>query len=929
MPSRETTVARLGLVALAIALWKHASLLIFDGQLPRRPEAVWLLVITYVVSFAALLVAASSSARAVKYARYSIGAFVLVSVVVAFRDSIEKASSEFLPTNDGHLFMDVAARDLLAGRNPYLEPLAEAFRIYRMPLSYSTPLLDGDFSDRQAYPALSFLTLVPAILLHVPTYLVYGAAFIAAVAIAIQKAPWWARPIVAAAFTLEQTYYSFAFGGVTDTVWVLFLVGAIVWWRTRPVAAAVLIGLACAYKQHPWFLVPLLLVRLGHEHGERPWGPAGRRFVAIVAGVFVLINAPFMVWNARAWYQGITEPLVAPMIQLSEGLTAFSMTGWIAMPRAGTSVIFWSVYALALFAYVRHTRMLRDWCWVVPGVVLWFGYRALMSYWYFFALTAVVAMFTAKGDAESEEDGDADAPPAGPSWRPTGIAAGVLGAGIVAFMVWSAGRPPPMRVALVSTIEAWDLRGFSMRVRVDNMIARTVKPQFWMQSTGIQPMPWVIDKGPIELKPGESEEYVIRAPKSFREFDVTERARLEVHDRIDPGQRTFMSLNGDRTLKRPDAVPNPDFRVVETRTHVPSGWAFESTDAKLAVPNLLRNEARLAFEFAAQTVRERQSSFAACVVAQHLGDLSTGSRSAVLSTVLPLPDSGLKLSVNVPASANKPPFDTLYGVVLAVPSFRVVVLFGDEIAHGTLPTGEAFMSLPVKRGAWTTVEIAPRAILEQHRAPLRVVRHKYLRFPTLDFPSVPLEIGLLATAPKGVSATVEFGRIEQLGSTRPYEQLAQRSSPAEHAAWRAEIDLENANYAKAIQRLQFANEKEPTTERLIRLGDAYLFEKDYARARDAFAKASAGGEVPEAEQGLGFALIDLKDYAGAREHLERSRAIYEKVEKSSPRFRYMNALIGLMRISAFESNCDAAKRYRDEIVAEAPALPPPSIFPCP
>lgn len=924
MASRETTVARLGLVALAIALWKHASLLIFDGLLPRSPIAVWLLAITYAVSFAALLVAASSSERASRYARYSVVAFLLVTFVVAFRDSNEKAASEFFPTNDGHLFMDVAARDLLAGKNPYLEPLAEAFRIYRMPLSYSTPLLDGDFSDRQAYPALSFLALVPALLLHIPTYLVYAAAFVAAVAIAIQKAPWWARPIVAAAFTVEQTYYSFAFGGVTDTVWVLFLVGAIVWWRTRPVAAAILIGLACAYKQHPWFLVPLLLVRLGHDHGERPWGPAGRRFAAIVAAVFVVVNAPFAIWNGRAWFQGITEPLVAPMIQLSEGLTAFSMTGWITMPRSGTSIIFWSVYALVILAYVRHTRVLRDWCWVVPGVVLWFGYRALMSYWYFFAITAVVAMFTA--NAREEED---EAPPNDLPWRPTVIAAGVLLAGIVGFIIWCVGRPPPFTVTLVSTIEAWDLRGFALRVRVDNKIARPVKPQFWMQSNGLQPMPWVIDKGPLELKPGESEEYQIRAPRSFREFDVTERARLEVHDRLDPGVRTFISINGDRTLKIPDAIPNPDFRIVETRTRVPSGWAFESADAKLTVPHVLRSEARLAIEFAPQAMHERQSSFAGCVVAQHLADLSTGARSAVLSTLLPLPEAGMKISVNVPVDANKPPFDTLYGVVLAVPRFRLVVLFGDDIAQGTLPTGELFTSLPVKRGEWTTVTVDPRVILERHQAPLRSVRHKYLRFPTLDFPSVPLELGLLVTAPKDRALVAEFGRIEQLGSVRPYDQLAQRSSHAEHAAWRAELDLENGSYPKAIARLQLAIEKEPTTERLIRLGDAYLLDKDYPHARDAFMRAIGGGDVPEAEQGLGFALIDLKDYAGAREHLERSRAAYEKIEKVSPRWRYINALTGLLRVSAFENKCDAAMKYRDEIVAEAPGVVPPSIFPCP
>lgn len=932
MPLRETTIARLGLVALAIALWKSAAALVFEGLLPRYPTAVVLLAVTYVASFVCLLVASSTSAKATRIAGASLGALAAITTVVVFRDAVAKASSEWMPTNDGHVFMDVAARYLLGGKNPYAQGLADAFRVYRMPLSYATPLVDGDFSDRQAYPALSFLVLVPAVLAHVPTYLVYAAAFVAAVAIVVIKAPWWARPIVVAAFTLEDTYFAFAFGGVTDTVWVLLLVGAIVCWRRRPTWAAVLIGLACAYKQHPWFLVPLLLVRLGHDHGEPPWGRAARRFVAIVAAVFVAVNLPFVVWGPRIWIAGITEPLVAPMVQLSEGLTAFSMTGWISMPRAGSSAIFWGLYALALFTYARHTRVLREWCWVVPGVVLWFGYRALMSYWYFFALLALAAMVMGLGEGdESAEPAEREAAAMKDrSWRPTVIAACVLAAGIGGFMVWCALRPAPFRMTLVETVETWERRAFLLHVRLENRRDRALRPQFSLQSNSMQPLGWLIVRGPDEVLPGQSAEYTIRAPRVFAEYDVTEDARLSVHNRLEPGHRAFLTVPGERSLKMLDAIPNPAFTVVETRTQVPSGWTFESSnrDAKLTLAKTREARARLTFDFAAETPAVQSTpDFAVCVVGQHLAEVAPGTRKALLSTVLPLPETPFTLDVNVPPSANRPPWDELYGVMLAVPDFRAVVLFGDDVPRGTLPSGEVFTSLPVPRGEWSTATLSPRALLERLQAPLHQVRYKYLRAPTLDFPSVPVELGLLATAPAGKQISVQLGRITQT-VTRPTQQLFDHSSPAGLAAWRADLDLENGNYEKAVKQLEIATTLEPTVARLLHLADAYFLSKDFVRARDTYARLLAGGDLLEAEKGIGLSMVELGDLDGAFAHLTKARDRYVEIEKTPPRWHYLATLRGLATVHAKRNDCATALRYRDEIAREAPSLTAPALGTC-
>lgn len=919
MVVRETMVARLGLVALAVALWRIAGPIVFDGLLPRYPAAVVLLCIVYLVSFGSLLSAVARPDKVTKVAAASLAAFALAMAVFMFRDAVRKASADIYPTTDGHLFMETAARFVLAGKNPYAERLADAFRIYPMPMSQVTPLVDGDFSDRVAYPALSFLVLVPALLLHIPTYLVYACAFIAAASIVIQKAPGWARPFVVAVFISDEAFSAFSFGGVTDTVWVLFVVGAVVWWRSRPTAAAFLIGLACSYKQHPWFLVPLLVLRIAHDHSERPWGPAARRFLAITAGVFALVNVVFVLIGPHRWLNGVSEPLAAPMAQLSEGLTALSMTGVIPMPRNGTSAIFWATYALSLFAYARHTRVLRQWCWVLPAVVLWFSYRALMSYWYFFALVAIAALF-ADGDDEQRSEEPSR------SWRPVAIAGGAWATALCGFLVWCATRPAPFVVEIAGPTDAWERFGFVLRVRVENRLDRVAFPQFWLQSTSQQPLPWQLEDGPAALAPGESGLFVVRAEHIYAQFDITEGARLEVRDRVDASRRAFVTVPGDRSLKRLGAVPNADFRFIESRSRVPTGWTYEGSQSKLIVANDVSTPERFRFAFGAAAAGAALP-YSVCVPQQHVGGLERGEQRAVLSTTMPLPDGRIRFTVNVPPAANRPPFDTLYGAVLAVREFHVLVLFGEEVADGKLPTGERYVGISARRDTWTTVEISPRAILERLGAPMTMTRFTYLRAPSLDFPSLPLEVGLMGVVPNGSPIGVlRYGRVDQ-PSIDERETIAKRASEAGMQAWRAELDIENGNYRRAAERLEEANALEPTRLRGERLGDAYLLGHQYERAREVYLRVMIATGSLEAEKGLGFALIDLGDLDRAAIHLEHARDEYAKFEKQ-PRLQWVSTLRGLARIRAKKNDCDAAARMRDQISAEVPDLPPASIEPC-
>jgi len=66
--------------------------------------------------------------------------------------------------SDEFAILYVAAERLLKGIDPYI-PGATSTAIVMVPQQYLTPLTTGGFVDQPNYPPLSFLVLVPAILL--------------------------------------------------------------------------------------------------------------------------------------------------------------------------------------------------------------------------------------------------------------------------------------------------------------------------------------------------------------------------------------------------------------------------------------------------------------------------------------------------------------------------------------------------------------------------------------------------------------------------------------------------------------------------------------------------------------------------------------------------------------------------------------------
>ena len=316
-----------------------------------------------------------------------------------------------LPATDAEL--------ALAGRNPYTSDTAFRGALARFPDALATPLRGRHFGagyDHPApasiaaaqrryaahpsavtdafdprtlhsYPALSFLLYAPVLwagvgnilLLHV---LVYWALF----AWLVWRAPvgwraWGALVALAAMPTVAASLIE-----SNEVICIALLVTA---WhaRDRRWLFAVLLGLACAYKQYCWFFVPIFLLEVLLAQG---WREAARRG-ALVAGVFLLPNLPYIIMGPGAWFQSLWLPMSEPLFATGVGVITLSVGHTVPYaPPVVYAVLEVAALGASLLAYARFRAQIGEAALVLALVPLFFAFRSLADY---FAFTPWLALY--------------------------------------------------------------------------------------------------------------------------------------------------------------------------------------------------------------------------------------------------------------------------------------------------------------------------------------------------------------------------------------------------------------------------------------------------------------------------------------------------------------------------------------------------------
>jgi hypothetical protein len=495
----------LGVVTGGLSVW---------GYWVAAPANVWVAPLLLFVGFLGLVVTwLSSSVRSWLYQAATLLA-VLASVVIPRGIGIHVR--QYYST-DSAAFDHVAANALLHGANPYTTSMAPAGLLLNQPSFYWTYTVTGTHVSHVSYPAGSFLLDLPALalgFLHLPVDWMDLIAWLVTGVLLFFLLPVWLRWVGALVILTPIFASSFSAGG-TDAAFLPFLVVAVWRWdrygQAKEAGVArwigpVALGLACAVKQTPWFCVPFLVTGVAFE-ARRTGRLAVRlatRYLAIVVGVFIAVNLPFIVWDAGAWWHGTLIPFVDPLVADGQGLVSLATHG--VTGGVNLSLLTWAAglaYLTIFAAYVAWYRDLkRIWLLLLP-IAFFFSARSLANYLVDLFPVAVVAITTVVAPPRTAPAGER--PPRRQN-RLLITAPAVAGAVAVLAVSFLAFARPPLQLS-VNAVYRSKVGGFigSVKVSVRNTTGSTITPHF-LVDTG--------DAHPAGFWFSPTEKFIVLAPHS-------------------------------------------------------------------------------------------------------------------------------------------------------------------------------------------------------------------------------------------------------------------------------------------------------------------------------------------------------------------------------------------------------------------------------
>jgi len=423
-------------------------------------------------------------------------------------------------------FDQYAAQLFAHFHNPYQHSMAPSLTMFHVSEYVTTFRLDGTPLSTLSYPALSFLIYVPFVLLGWTTQLanvVNVGAWAISVVLAYALLPRSAKPM-AIIFGSTFIFTSFAVGGVSDALYIPFLIVAVYKWDRFPQLSGwrgwvspVALGLAMCVKQTPWLVLLFLALGLfldAESRGERRLGIRIAATYAIRAVLaFVVVNLAFIVVDPVAWARGALSPLLSNLIPEGQGWIALSTFMGIG---GGTLVAYTAlllsamVCAVVLFVvgYPR-TKLLVV---LMPAFVLIFSSRSFASYLVMLALPAVVA--TCSVQVPWSDAASARAALWGSFRRRVAVlgSLALVGVSLLVAVLW----PPPLQLSITAVFGSGGQFAINrVAIRASNGSGQTVHPVFAAKVGGEITAPWLVISGPAALGPGQAAQYLVQAPNYY------------------------------------------------------------------------------------------------------------------------------------------------------------------------------------------------------------------------------------------------------------------------------------------------------------------------------------------------------------------------------------------------------------------------------
>lgn len=323
--------------------------------------------------------------------------------------------------NDGSSLAHQAVQNVIAGKNPYrYSNTVTALIASGGTLERATPLRVGrlagqtvrpdntvwreicrqalidiedpppEMESKYPYPAGSFLLPAPFFLVGIKDIrIVYAIFAVLAFLYAVRLTPRGQRLVLVGAGLISLEIWNSIAAGETSVLAFAFILLGWALIRKHPVQSAVFMGLAVAIKQTAWFLLPFYLICFFRSHDRERHLQA----VAIVAGIFLALNGPFLASDPRLWFSSVMGPLLDKVFPLGVGSITLLTNGVIkGAPPVLFAVAELAVYGLAIAWYVRHGRENPSTGLVLGVLPLFFAWRSLWTYFFYTGLMTLAAV---------------------------------------------------------------------------------------------------------------------------------------------------------------------------------------------------------------------------------------------------------------------------------------------------------------------------------------------------------------------------------------------------------------------------------------------------------------------------------------------------------------------------------------------------------
>jgi hypothetical protein len=406
------------------------------------------------------------------------------------------------------------------GQNPYAYNMNDVYSAYAATGQAMTPHLDGGQVEKLPYPALHFLLHRPLLAQGVEgARFLYSLAFSLLIITLYFYCPKEHRVLILLPMVVNPEFIHYPFYWSSDAIWALLLALTLFHWK-RPVVRAILLGLACAFKQNAWVFAPFIAVKVLRQE-EKPWRSLAK-FIGISVATFAVINFPWAWQDFGAWFSGTFDPLGSPYVPLGRGLSTLTQTGLIPFPKVYYSCLTYLAFGCAIWLFYLDYHRLRPLLWVFPSLVLFFSYRSMQHY-FIFAVPLVAMEMSRMLQVPTTTKGH-------PRWYAPPLVF-ALGVALSTILFWPAPSGIEMKI-VTGSLGGGGIN--SVEVELFNGSDEPLRPSFFGRS-GWRTYPWEA-QGPVQLQPGESRRYKLTTDMGYRSLSAHAGGQILVTHGVQEGR---------------------------------------------------------------------------------------------------------------------------------------------------------------------------------------------------------------------------------------------------------------------------------------------------------------------------------------------------------------------------------------------------------